>query len=218
LQRLTPGFYTQGRWAFDGTNRWRQVNFGLDGQLSLAQTYFSLGYERRQERYLDRRYENLWTANFGFGSQLLKQLGYDISVSRSHNIARFAQTTGNETSVAAYLTIKPVDRLVIEPNVRYARSTDVADGEKLYSGYISRARVRYQFNRELSLRLVVQYNDFGETWDVDPLIAYQISPFSVLYLGSTYDYANVQLAEDAPYQWKLTSRQYFIKLQYLFQT
>ncbi len=218
LQRLTPGFYTAARWALDGTNRWQQVNLGLDGQLSLAQTYFSLGYEQREERYLDRRYENLWTANFGFGSQLFKQLGYDISILRSHNIARFAQTTGNETSVAAYLTIKPADRIVIEPNLRYAKSTDAATGDELYSGYIARTRVRYQFNRELSLRLVVQYNDFGETWDVDPLIAYQISPFSVLYLGSTYDYANVQLAENAPYQWKMTSRQFFIKLQYLFQT
>jgi hypothetical protein len=120
--------------------------------------------------------------------------------------------------VSAYLTIKPADRIVIEPNVRYARSTDAATGDELYSGYIARTRVRFQFNRELSLRLVVQYNDFGETWDVDPLITYQISPFSVLYLGSTYNYANVQLAEDAPYQWKMTSRQFFIKLQYLFQT
>jgi len=54
-------------------------------------------------------------------------------------------------------------------------------------------------------------------WDVDPLLTYRLSPFSVFYIGSTYDYR--ELPDGAPDQrrWWLTSRQFFAKLQYLFQ-
>ncbi|MCP4568201.1 MAG: hypothetical protein GY841_11540, partial [FCB group bacterium] len=98
-------------------------------------------------------------------------------------------------------------------------------------------RFRYQASRALSLRLVVQYNDSremvnyasGETWhdkawDIDPMITYRISSFSVFYVGSTSDYYKVAAGDltgdGAPNstKMKLDSRQFFMKLQYLFQT
>jgi hypothetical protein len=53
---------------------------------------------------------------------------------------------------------------------------------------------------------------------VDPLLTYRVSSFSVLYAGSTYNYANLILDPDIQSHWKMTSRQFFVKLQYLFQT
>ena len=106
---------------------------------------------------------------------------------------------------------------MIEPNINYARSTDQVTGKELYDGYITRTRFRYQANKELSVRLVVQYNNFAERWDIDPLITYRISPFSVFYIGSTYDYANLATGNDNQTDWTLASRQFFMKLQYLFQ-
>jgi hypothetical protein len=72
-------------------------------------------------------------------------------------------------------------------------------------------------SRELSARLVVQYNDRYNSWDVDPLITYRINPFSIFYIGSTNDFRELNPIDDGRNGWALTSRQYFLKLQYLFR-
>jgi hypothetical protein len=113
--------------------------------------------------------------------------------------------------------IKPLDRLIIEPTVNYIKSTDVDTGEELFKQTIGRTRIRLQANRELSLRLVAQYNDFGGIWDVDPLITYRLSPFSLFYVGSTHEIAQLSGAPDNEKTWQQTSRQFFMKLQYLFR-
>jgi len=50
------------------------------------------------------------------------------------------------------------------------RNEHLDSGEKLFEGFVSRVRSNLQFTRELSMRLVVQYNDFSEKWEVDPLL------------------------------------------------
>ena len=57
--------------------------------------------------------------------------------------------------------------------------------EELFNGYVAGARLGFQYNRRLSLRVLSQYNDFSKTWNIDPLITYQISPFSLFYIGTT---------------------------------
>ena len=105
-----------------------------------------------------------------------------------------------------------------------------------YTGrFIAHTRFRLQVNRELSVRLVVQYDDskynfYGmgsngpqyfrgadKAWDVDPLITYRLSSFTVLHAGSTHDYSYFPEDNDYSSKWKLSSRQFFVKLQYLFQ-
>ena len=90
--------------------------------------------------------------------------------------------------------------------------------------------VQLQFSRELSLRLVTQYDDFRERWDFDPLITYKLNPFTLFYVGTTYDYERLYDLNEAGRAYvdvdngdtgyehtRLTSRQFFMKLQYLFQ-
>ncbi|MCK4631759.1 MAG: hypothetical protein KAT79_00745 [candidate division Zixibacteria bacterium] len=86
--------------------------------------------------------------------------------------------------------------------------------------FILRSRLNYQFSRELSLRLIVQYNDFYDDLDLEPLLTYRLNPFTVFYVGATSnfhyydssDYDSVSASE-----WAATSRQFFFKMQYLFQ-
>ena len=63
---------------------------------------------------------------------------------------------------------------------------------------------------------------------LDPLITYQLTPFTLFYIGSTYDiqmYDNLDKNGDrvviAPEESfshrKLENRQFFMKVQYLFQ-
>jgi hypothetical protein len=65
----------------------------------------------------------------------------------------------------------------------------------------------------------VQYDEFSDAWDVDPLITYRVNPFSVFYLGTTFDferYDGVGPNEDG-IEDRLSARQFFTKLQYIVQ-
>ena len=64
---------------------------------------------------------------------------------------------------------------------------------------------------------VAPLNPFARIWAADPLVTYQINPFSIFYIGSTRSYANIAFGDDGPPRWKLIDRTYFLKLQYLIQ-
>jgi hypothetical protein len=218
LDQMVPQAYLSRRWNFDGVKKREENAFSLDGRIKFAQTYFSLAYFDGYEFWGGVEFDDLWRVDFHAGSRISDQLGYDVNIQRGRGIARYALVKGNETSISLSLTLKPVDRLIIEPDIDYSKSISVDSGEELFEGYITRTRIQFQANRELSFRLVVQYDDFDQAWNVDPLLTYRVSSFSVLYAGSTYDYANMVVQPDPQSRWKMTSRQFFVKLQYLFQT
>jgi hypothetical protein len=114
-----------------------------------------------------------------------------------------------------WLTVKPWQRLLIQPNFRVARMDERDTGEEIYNGFILRTRVNYQFTRNLFVRLIIQYDDFGKNFSVEPLLTYRINPFSHFYVGSTQNYH----ADWADNQIPTTrqSQHYFAKFQYLFR-
>ena len=223
FERIGPQIGIDRRWSFgagesDVVRKWAHAQANIGANLRWAQTFVGLGVQRGSERWFGAEYEGLWTANFDWFSQPFDKLGYNLSISYGVGPAIYYQAKGRETNFSAGMELKPLDRLVIEPSFDYSRSVSTSEDHTVFfRGYIVRARARFQATRELSVRLVTQYNDFGERWEVDPLITYRLSPFSVLYVGSTYDYDNFinSLTERTNYQ--LTSRHFFLKLQYLFQ-
>jgi len=86
------------------------------------------------------------------------------------------------------------------------------DGSVYYAGSIYRARVTYQFTRELDARAIVQYNGFAGQFEVDPLITYKVNPFTSFYIGSTHDFASMESGINTL---RPTERQFFAKVQYL---
>ncbi len=59
---------------------------------------------------------------------------------------------------------------------------------------------------------------FGSKWEIDPLITYRLNPFSVFYFGSMHDYRDFNSAFPGQQSLhRMTDRQYFMKIQYLFQ-
>jgi hypothetical protein len=69
--------------------------------------------------------------------------------------------------------------------------------EEYYSGYLTGIRMNYQYNQALSFRLLGQYNDFSQTFQLQPLVS------SPARLRSFIE----GLVQD---------RQLFLKFQYLF--
>ncbi len=218
FERITPQSHIFRRWNFDGVRKTEENNLGINGRINVAQTYFNVSFSRNYEFWGGAEFDDLWTIHFDLGSRPSDQFGYDLGFSRGRSVARYALVTGDETSLYASLIFKPVNRLVIEPTLNFSQSHRIDTGESIFYGYITRTRIQYQANRELSVRLVLQYNDFGKTWEVDPLLTYRIGSFSVFYVGSTYDYGNLITDSPVERRWKMTSRQFFMKLQYLFRT
>jgi hypothetical protein len=218
FERITPQLHIFRRWNFDGVRRLEENNLGINGNIKVAQTHFGANFSKNYEFWGGVEFDNLWMMHFDLGGRPSDQFGYDLNFSYGRSIARHELVKGDETSLYASVILKPVDRLVIEPTLNFSQSHRIDTGEELFYGYITRTRIQYQANRRLSFRLVVQYNDFGQSWDIDPLLTYRVSSFSVLYVGSTYDYLNIDSVPGNDPRWKMASRQFFMKLQYLFQT
>jgi hypothetical protein len=217
LQEIVPQMFTLSRWNFEGVKKFEMINTGVEMSTKIAQTGVGLYYERNSEIFAGVPFDNLWSMSFNINSRISDRVGYYFTINHGRGIARFAVAVGRETSVYAGTDLKPTDRIVVEPQLSYSKSLHRETGTELFKGYIARARVQYQANRALSFRLVTQYNDFARRWDIDPLLTYRLSPFSVFYLGSTHDYADLSARPHNPAQWRLSSRQIFMKLQYLFQ-
>ncbi len=218
FDRITPQFYSAQRWRFNGERRSQNLNAGIEGQMKIAQTYVGANFSRNVELFRGTEFRDLWQLNFNWNSRLSNKIGLGANIERGVGIARFAMTKGNQLSYSAFVDLKPIDRLIIQPNIAFARSRDLVTDQEYYSGYITRTRILYQASRQLSFRMVVQYDDFSRAWEIDPLMTYRLSPFSVFYLGSSSDYSNIPAAGSSPSEWRLASRQFFLKLQYLFQT
>ncbi len=238
ITRISPETYFSRRWDFlTGAHRYDYFSSDVMVQTRFAQSQFQIGYGRNYELWEDESlsstplpsqgFDNLWQIFSSWNFQFNQYLGGHIQGTYGRGLVRNAPPArGRETDYSFGLSIKPIDRLTIEPELNYARITNLQDGSRYFNGYITRTRTQFQATKELSLRLIVQYDDFYKSWDLDPLVTYRLSPFSVLYLGSAVNYSQLWYARDStdplypnPFsRWRTTSRQFFMKLQYLFQT
>ena len=141
-------------------------------------------------------------------------------VEYGHKIARRHSTLGKILDLNLSLDLKLNDRILVQQWLDYAHATDMDNGNELYNGFIWRTRLNYQVSKPLAVRLVAEYDDFYEIWRLDPLLTYRLNPFSVLYAGITCNYQRLEtvgLNESNSYSTRLASRQFFMKLQYLFR-
>ena len=59
----------------------------------------------------------------------------------------------------------------------------------------------------------MQYDDFDDAFDIEPLVSYQANPFTIFYLGWTQQIRDL----NAPIDPVESGRQIFLKAQYLLQ-
>ncbi|MEW6411929.1 MAG: sugar-binding protein [Candidatus Zixiibacteriota bacterium] len=217
---IEPGVDFARIWNFDGLRKDEWIRFDCETQLRFAQGSFWAEYLLSRERLggIDFRDIRVFTISAQACPVRLVEGGWTLSY--GNMIARNYLRMGRETNVNAWLKLRPTDRVLAEVDFTYNKSHDVETREKFFEGHILWTRLGYQFNRELSFRLVTEYNGFGDRWSVDPLITYRINPFSTFYAGATYDYdkyLDCGVTNDRTMTC-LSQRQFFIKIQYLFQT
>ncbi|MFN3135539.1 MAG: hypothetical protein ACK44H_08225, partial [Candidatus Kryptonium sp.] len=112
-----------------------------------------------------------------------------------------------------YLKLKPTDKFESSIWIAKARLEDDRTGELFYDGYIAGLVGIYQFNPNLFIRLITQYDSFSRSVQVFPLLSFKLNPFTIFYIGSVVDMHNF----GEPYGVKQTNRQFFLKLQYLWR-
>lgn len=242
FERIIPTFNIDGRWRFDGTRAWENQRMTVRSDLRWAQTSVELVGYRGSQAWTSNvtgslnKYDNLYGGVINFNSQPLSQLGYYVRVERSRSVARHADAIGDEYNLSGGVDLKPIDRLLIEPNINFVSSRHSDSDDELFRQLIVRTRVSVQVTPELSMRVILQYNDSraailvghdagspvyyrwqDEVWNVDPMITYQLSPFSVIYAGATSQYNCYPSTDTRAECWKLGSRQFYLKLQYLFR-
>jgi hypothetical protein len=212
IDQIRPSVYVSRTWTYSGGRDIDQLRPQLSLNLK-GQTYIELAYELGRERYAGLDFDGIrrWSvyANSNF-SQPVK-LGFFLA--HGGSIARFQSPAvlGSATDIEVFGTLQPSARMGVEPSIVYSRLTERDGGPEIFSGYILRTRATYQFTRQLFLRLVVQYNDFSQRVDLEPLLTYKVNPFTLVFLGSTHGYQDL----DDPRGLTAASRQFFAKFQYL---
>jgi hypothetical protein len=213
VERIMPAIVTGYFWNFDGVRKdkflWLQGHINLKAQTNVGVRWLV----RSDERFRGVDFQGLRRLSVNVNSNFSDpvKLGAFMNVGRSIARNRETPVMGRSLDLEFWGTIKPISRLVLEPSLTYASLDEDASGEEVFSGFIVRTRVNLQFTRRLFVRLVTQYNDFSERFELDPLITYKINPFTAFYVGSTHDYDSFS----DPYGVRLSERQFFFKFQYL---
>ena len=228
IQHIQPEVFVARIWNMDGKPKDEWVMLSFNTQLRAAQTQIYGSMMASGENYHGKQFDQIWGVELGGSSFPSHQIGLGVSTGYGHRIARYDEVMGMQTIFTGWIDLRPINRMLMENSYSFVQSRQAFGGRILFKGFLVRSRTNLQFTKELSLRLVVEYNDFSETWDFDPLLTYRLSPFSLLYLGTTYDYervygldaaksALVKDGDESYNQTRLGARQFFMKLQYLFQ-
>jgi hypothetical protein len=205
------------KWNFQGMQKDEWINSSLQIQFRAAQTGMHASYLHSNELFGGVQFVNIWQAHNCFNTQPSRPLRFGGYYNYGHRIARWELVLGKETTRGIWTDIRPIDRLLISLSYDNSYSDHLDTGERLFSQSIFRTRMALQVTRELSGRLVLQYNDRFDCWDIDPLITFRINSLSVFYVGSTQEYRHLNLADNNRDGWCLTNRQYFLKFQYLLR-
>ena len=136
-----------------------------------------------------------------------------ISVSKSLRYDTENPGVGRSLFAGTFNNFQLTEKLRISPSLRYSEFR-LNGAETLdFKGYIARVNINYQFNQDLSFRLVGEYNDFDDSFFVQPLLKWNPNPFTIFYIGGTNGYSRIEAMTD---NFHINDAQLYFKFQYLF--
>lgn len=143
---------------------------------------------------------------------------------------------GNHSYARLELTFRPVSQFSIQNSYLLTRLTDRRSGASIFNNHILRSKWNWQFTRELSLRVILQYNSVlanpnftalqtTKNFNADFLLTYLIHPGTALYVGYNSNLQNLDPGlVPATQGWLRTpdrfindGRQLFVKVSYLLR-
>jgi len=202
------------RFNYFGAQKEKWFMLGIGGQLK-TQTNVFIGFlplndeifRNHRFRNIHRIFANIYSTPTGF-------LSLQFNGSYGKYIYRTDEPKlGLGTELGAWFKLKPTDKIEISIWYQKANLKDIETKEKFYDGYITGLVGIYQFNPNLFVRLITQYNSFSGSVQVFPLLSFKLNPFTIFYIGSTLDMIDFE----EPYGVRQTNREFFLKVQYLWR-
>ena len=123
---------------------------------------------------------------------------------------------GNHFYTGTFTTIQPNSKLRIRTTIRYGQLKSKVDQSIYFSGSLTRTTVNYQFNNNLSFRLVGEHNSFDDKFFIQPLLKWNPNPFTVFYAGGSHGYRRPEVNPSVEKDFELENSQLYLKFQYLF--
>jgi len=179
------------------------------------QTILIFNYEYENTRFDNILFKNLYSIFFMIESKPTKYLTLGTYNSLGKDIYRTSEDPRKalSKSLEIYIKLRPTSNFNISAGAEKFILDELNNNGNIFDGHTFRTIFNYQYNRNLYLRIISQYNSFSKSYEIDPLIRYKLNPFTIFYIGSTYDFKKF----DDPHGLTKLQRQYFMKLQYLVQ-
>ena len=117
---------------------------------------------------------------------------------------------GNGFFFGTFNNFQISDKFRLTPSLRYSEMARLDKNSKFYKGYIVRMNMNYQFNQNLSFRLVGEINTFDNDYLIQPLLQWNPTPFTIFYIGGNNNYK----FNDRFDAYRLDDAQLYLKFQY----
>jgi hypothetical protein len=184
-----------------------QLYFTLKGQTNISINYLLVN----DERFGGIWFEKINRIIFNINTRPIKELSFYANGQIGNFIYRSSKPEmGEGHNFYAGMTVRPSSKLNLSFDYSRANLSGKAKDNLFYDGNIYRIVGIYQFNSEMYVRVITQYNSFDKSFNLYPLFSYKLNAFTTFYAGATSSYA-----EYNEIGLKNTTQQYFVKIQYL---
>jgi len=243
-----PDVLLQRIWDFDGTRLDENLEVNAEWNF-VHQTFLGLGHSWHKERLrpgdveglereldfsyqgwrvsLETQWHEKWSGEILLGSG--SRPNFEPAEGALPNVA-------DDILMEVALTWRPVSQLRINQDLLYSELKDRNSSERIFRNRIYRSRINWQFNRELSLRMIAQFEgvdvdpeltslERDRSWNGDVLFTYLINPWTALYAGYNSNFTNFDLVEEDNRRRIIETRnslkedahQFFVKFSYLWR-
>lgn len=220
VRMIIPDMDIELRYNTDGLEKRRFLNTGATIEFHNGSRLWGNYRWINNENFRETQLDKMTGWNFGIENNALRQITGGLWYSNGKSAVRFESTptVGEGQDFNVWFSLRPIDRITSHFNYSYSELSRLNGGEMLYAGWVFSNTSTYQFNKNLFVRLVTQYNSFNKSFLMDPLVSYKWNPFTVLYIGTSHNFNQVEdVNQFTGTTLKESSRQIFLKFQYLLQ-
>ena len=243
-----PDVTVHPSWRHDGSALDLLYSVDLAAEL-IGQTHVGVFYTGLEERLApdefpalpeETRYSSGRGGIYWSSRSLSRILGFSGEYARG-TVINLVPPEGVEPALASStqamlnLTWFATHSVRLEGTYLFSRVSDRSRSRRVFDNHIARARLSWQFNRELSARAIVQYDSLvadpeltsletTKSLNFDVLATYLVNPWTALYVGYNNNQTNLRLMPNGelfeldrverlgPDSW-----QFFVKASYLFR-
>ena len=216
VENIAPAFdISENRRFFNGQNEFKKTA-SLKIQFK-RQTYTSVIYDLLSKEYQGVHFDKIWNVSNYLSSSPVKHFSVDAYCNYGREIDyRVSQPKlGYKFSPTVKLKLN-IANFDLELNFnRYLFWKDDFN-VPVYDIKILENEVNYAYSKDLNFRLLIQYNAFSRTILVSPLLSFEPSPLTILYIGSNQSLQWQDRLKSFS-DFELNDSKVFIKLQYQFK-